>query len=150
MLKQVVKRLFSSIFGASKVDPSHDYSYGDGDGSSGATNHTNGSRKRDPSFTQRQHVKLDDSAIDEDIRADIYLYGRRTGSQRGWASNEMYPMASFAYQGTSDDGRKSDEKPIMSEKDEEQNRNLSIVENVGIPSNWPLAQGPSTTKKVEV
>jgi hypothetical protein len=148
VLKQLVKRLFSTMFSTSKTGPAASGGYGRG--GSGVAGYGNGSTKRNPSsFRNRDHFALDDT-IDEDTRAHFYANTHNNNSEDPWTNRKSYKMASLAQQSTADESRKSDEKHIVSAVGIERDYSQVSVESVYVGTNKPLGLGLGITKKVDV
>lgn len=139
VLKQLVKRLFPSMFSLSKASPVGNYGYGYGGSGSGGPDHANGSTKQDRStHSNRQHYNLDDTVDDEDTHTDAHVHGRNTSGKGVWAGGKSYPMTPLSHQSASDNGRESDEKHIMPARGTERDPSQSSAERVDMITGWPL------------
>ncbi|CAN9401577.1 unnamed protein product [Alternaria alternata] len=133
VLKQVVKRCFLSVLG---TIPKVKYGYGPG------TSGTVGPAIRMSKRETQNHFRLDDAVDDE------HTCGREMNDIYTWPDIKSYKMTSLAYRSASEDGRKSDEKHIVSTKSVERGPSQSSAASADRPSNWPLHQG--ITKKMDV
>lgn len=133
VLKQVVKRCFLSVLG---TIPKVKYGYGSG------TSGTVGPAIRMSKRETQKHFRLDDAVDDE------HTCGREMNDIYTWPDIKSYKMTSLAYRSASEDGRKSDEKHIVSTKGVERGPSQSSAASADRPSNWPLHQG--ITKKMDV
>jgi hypothetical protein len=61
---------------------------------------------------------------------DVQIHGHHTSGKSMWAGGKSYQMTPLSYQSASDDGRRSDEKHIMSARSMEQNHSQSSAERV--------------------
>jgi hypothetical protein len=129
-LRQLVKRLFPSMFSRSSAG------YGYGASGSGGPSNTIGGTKR-----SRQHYNLEDTVDDE----GLHMHGRKAGGKGG-----LYPMSPLSQQFASDDRRKSDEKHIMSTSVIEREGSQNSAERMDMGSGWPLDQRSGITRKLEV
>ncbi|KAB2105280.1 hypothetical protein AG0111_0g6961 [Alternaria gaisen] len=133
VLKQVVKHCFLSVLG---TIPKVKYGYGPG------TSGTVGPAIRMSKRETQKHFRLDDAVDDEPT------CGREMNDICTWPDLKSYKMTSLAYRSASEDGRKSDEKHIVSTKGVERGPSQSSAASADGPSNWPLHQG--ITKKMDV
>ncbi|RYN20768.1 hypothetical protein AA0119_g1565 [Alternaria tenuissima] len=133
VLKQVVKRCFLSVLG---TIPKVKYGYGSG------TSGTVGPATRMSKRETQKHFRLDDAVDDE------HTCGREMNDIYTWPDIKSYKMTSLAYRSASEDGRKSDEKHIVSTKGVERGPSQSSAASADRPANWPLHQG--ITKKMDV
>jgi hypothetical protein len=133
VLKQVVKRCFLSVLG---TIPKVKYGYGSG------TSGTVGPATRMSKRETQKHFRLDDAVDDE------HTCGREMNDIYTWPDIKSYKMTSLAYRSASEDGRKSDEKHIVSTKGIERGPSQSSAASADRLSNWPLHQG--ITKKMDV
>jgi hypothetical protein len=148
VLKQLVKRLFSTMFGTSKTGPAGSRAYGYG--GSGAAGYGNEIAKRKAStFKNRENFALDDT-VDEETRAHFYANAHNSNSEDAWANRETYMMTARAQQGTPDKSRKSDEKHIVSDVGMERDYSQASVESVDVVTSKPLGLGSGITKKIDV
>jgi hypothetical protein len=63
--------------------------------------------------------------------------GRKTDNVYAWPDGKSYQMTSLAYRSASEDGRKSDEKHIVSTSGANRNPSETSVDGVNCFSSWP-------------